>query len=99
MTTKYARYLLDVAEYMVVLGDGMIRAKGRPEEVHETGILTEDILGKDEEPITEQIDKNEQLAIERPDKRNWAAEEGKYSGIFDFYINLHFKSFSLFFFF
>ncbi|CAG8732320.1 1266_t:CDS:10, partial [Dentiscutata erythropus] len=88
MSTKYARYLLDVAEYIVVLGDGTVRSKGHPEEVHESGFLTEDMLGKDDEPVLDQVDKNDQLMIEKSDKRNWAAEEARSQGKVPFRVYL-----------
>lgn len=82
MATQHVRYFVDNAAYIAILGDGLIQAKGTPEELREAGLLTEEVLGKEVKPEPEHIDKTDQnlvnQAIEKSvaDKKNWAIEEG-----------------------
>lgn len=68
--SQYARLLLSSAEYMVVLGDGTVLTKGTPDEVKNSGALSEEMLGVEEDLNNEMID--------RPvtETRNWASDEG-----------------------
>ena len=67
--SQYAGLLLSSADYMVVLGDGTVLAKGTPDEVKNSGTLSEEMLGRE--------DLNNEM-IDRPvtETRNWASDEG-----------------------
>ncbi|CAG8508764.1 8513_t:CDS:10 [Paraglomus brasilianum] len=72
--SQYARLLLSSAEYMVVLGDGTVLTKGTPDEVKNSGALSEEMLGVEEDLNNEMID--------RPvtETRNWASDEVRTHG-------------------
>ncbi|CAB4387955.1 uncharacterized protein OCT59_001987 [Rhizophagus irregularis] len=86
MVTQHVRYFVDNAAYIAILGDGLVQAKGTPEELREAGSLTEEVLGKEVKPEPEHIDKTDQnlvnQAIEKSvaDKKNWAIEEARFQG-------------------
>ncbi|CAG8498061.1 12021_t:CDS:2, partial [Acaulospora colombiana] len=91
IATRYARYLLDMVDYVAILREGSVQAKGTPEEVHDSGFLTDDVLGKDVKSAPDQVDKNDQyLEIEKStaDRRNWTAEEVRSQGKISFQVYL-----------
>lgn len=81
MVTPYVRYFVDNAAYIAIFGDGLVQAKGTPEELRETGSLTDEVLGKEIKLEPEHMDKNDQnlvnQAIEKSvaDKKNWAIKK------------------------
>ncbi|CAG8496604.1 9578_t:CDS:10 [Ambispora gerdemannii] len=86
IVSNHVRLFLNAAEFIVVLGDGVVSAKGTPQEVTEAGVLTDEILGTD--TVNEQFnfDKTDELSINQAlekaesDKKNWASEEARIQG-------------------
>ncbi|CAG8554167.1 1019_t:CDS:10, partial [Cetraspora pellucida] len=80
IATDYIRSLLDVAGYIAILGNRTVLAKGTPEEVRESGLLNDEILGNDVD-IEKSQDKKFRTSINKnfekyiTDKKIWAAEE------------------------
>ncbi|CAG8597400.1 8879_t:CDS:10, partial [Ambispora leptoticha] len=86
IVSNHVRLFLNAAEFIVVLGDGVVSAKGTPQEVTEAGVLTEEILGTDTTNEQIRVDKTEELSLNQAlekadsDKRNWTSEEARVQG-------------------
>ncbi|CAG8561110.1 27320_t:CDS:10 [Dentiscutata erythropus] len=80
IATYYVRSLLDVASYIAILGNGTVLASGTPEQVRETGYLSDEILGSDVD-VEKNQDKNFRNSLIRTyeklitDKKVWTSEE------------------------
>ncbi|KAG9290281.1 hypothetical protein G9A89_022257 [Geosiphon pyriformis] len=88
---------LNAASFIVVLGDGIVSAKGTLQELTEAGALTDEIFGTD--LLVEQpgYNKNDELLLHQSlkqadlEKKNWTSEEARTQGkvqsrVYHFYL-------------